>query len=69
LKTTKNRPFWLIERGSDQTARGIIFKLAVKANDRVEVQPFLEKEGRFSFVSSDPKATSLACFAHLADKE
>jgi hypothetical protein len=35
------------------------------ADDRVEVQPWLEDEQRWSFVSSDPKATDLACFAHL----
>ncbi|OGR04461.1 MAG: hypothetical protein A2284_09470 [Deltaproteobacteria bacterium RIFOXYA12_FULL_61_11] len=35
------------------------------ADDRVEVQPFLEKEGRFSFVSSDPKAVELANFRKL----
>ena len=38
----------------------------VTAADRVEVQPWIEKEGRFSFVSSDPRAIDLACFAHLA---
>jgi hypothetical protein len=38
----------------------------VTADDRVEVQPWLEREGRFSFVSSDPRAVDLACFAHLA---
>jgi hypothetical protein len=38
----------------------------VTADDRVEVQPWIEKEGRFSFVSSDPLAIDLACFAHLA---
>jgi hypothetical protein len=37
----------------------------VTASDRVEVQPWLEKEGRFSFVTSDPKAEDLECFAHL----
>jgi len=41
----------------------------VTDDDRVDVQPLIEKEGRFSFVSSDPKATDLACFACLADKE
>ena len=35
-------------------------------NDRVEVQPWLAGEGRFSFVASDPRAIDLACFAHLA---
>ncbi len=34
----------------------------VTANDRVEVQPWLEKEQRFSFVASDPRAIDLACF-------
>ncbi len=38
----------------------------VTADDRVEVQPWIEKEGRFSFASSDPRATDLECFAHLA---
>ena len=35
----------------------------VDADDHVEVQPWLEEEGRFSFVSSDPRAVDLACFA------
>ena len=34
--------------------------------DRIDVQPWLEKEGRFSFVTSDPRAQDLACFKHLA---
>lgn len=34
-------------------------------DDRVEVQPWLEKEQRFSFVSSDPRAIDLECFAAL----
>lgn len=37
----------------------------VTADDRVEVQPWLATEGRFSFVSSDPRAIDLACFASL----
>jgi hypothetical protein len=37
----------------------------VTANDCVEVQPWIEQEGRFSFVSSDPRATDLACFRNL----
>ena len=41
----------------------------VTADDRVEVTPWIEKEGRFSFVSSDPVATSLGAFAHLADQD
>lgn len=35
------------------------------ANDRVEVVPWLPTEGRFSFVTSDPRAVDLACFAEL----
>jgi hypothetical protein len=35
----------------------------ITADDRVEVQPWIEKEGRFSFVTSDPRAADLACFA------
>lgn len=34
----------------------------LEATDRVEVQPWLPQVERFSFVSSDPKATDLACF-------
>jgi len=37
----------------------------VTADDRVEVQPWLAAEGRFRFVSSDPRAIDLACFASL----
>ena len=33
--------------------------------DRVYVQPWIEKEQRFSFVSSDPRAIDLECFAEL----
>ena len=32
---------------------------------RVEVTPWIEKEGRFSFVTSDPWATDLDCFSDL----
>jgi len=39
----------------------------VTAHDRIEVQPWLEKEGRFSFVTSDPLARDLACFADLPE--
>ena len=35
----------------------------VTADDRLEVQPWMEREGRFSFVTSDPRAMDLACFA------
>lgn len=37
----------------------------VTASDRVEVQPWIEKDGRFSFAASDPRAIDLECFAHL----
>jgi len=37
----------------------------VTADDRVEVYPWLEKEGRYSWVSSDPRAIDLACFEDL----
>jgi hypothetical protein len=37
----------------------------VTRHDRIEVQPWLEKEGRFSFVTSDPLATDLGCFKDL----
>ena len=37
----------------------------VGLDDRIEVQPWLEKEGRFSFVTSDPKAMDLAAFERL----
>jgi hypothetical protein len=40
----------------------------VTAHDRIEVQPFIEKEGRFSFVTSDPKAVDLAAFERLPRK-
>ncbi len=38
----------------------------VTANDRIEVAPWIEKEGRFSWVTSDPLAGDLACFKKLA---
>lgn len=37
----------------------------VTAADRVEVQPWMPRLARFSFASSDPKASDLACFAAL----
>lgn len=37
----------------------------VSADDRLDVQPWLEAEARFSFVSSDPRAIDLECFEHL----
>lgn len=39
----------------------------VTADDRVEVQPWLDSDGRFSFVTSDAKATDLACFGQLRE--
>jgi len=38
----------------------------VSVYDRIEVQPWLEKENRFSFISSDSLSTDLECFANLA---
>lgn len=38
----------------------------VGANDRIEVAPFLPREGRLSFVTSDPRAIDLEAFRHLA---
>jgi len=40
----------------------------VTADDRIEVQPWLEGEKRFSFISSDPRAADLDCFRHLKDQ-
>jgi hypothetical protein len=37
----------------------------VSADDRIEVAPFLPKEGRLSFVTSDPRAIDLDAFRHL----
>jgi hypothetical protein len=38
----------------------------VTCNDRIEVAPFIREEGRLSFVTSDPRATDLTAFSHLA---
>jgi hypothetical protein len=38
----------------------------VNADDRIEVAPFLPKEGRLSFVTSDPRTIDLEAFRHLA---
>ena len=38
----------------------------VTADDRVEVQPWLADEKRWSFVCSDPRALDLGCFKKLA---
>lgn len=40
----------------------------ITARDRVEIQPWLEEEGRWSFVTSDPRVIHLECFAHLAQE-
>ena len=40
----------------------------VTVHDRIEVAPWIEKEGRFSFVTSDPKAVDLGAYAHLAKR-
>lgn len=33
--------------------------------DRVEVRQWIESEGRFSFVTADPRAVDLGCFQNL----
>ena len=38
----------------------------VSTDDRIEVAPVLPKEGRLSFVKSDPRAIDLEMFRHLA---
>ena len=40
----------------------------VTANDRIEVVPYINKEKRYSWVSSDPRAEDLACFAGLTTR-
>ena len=40
----------------------------VTADDRVEVQPFVEELGRYSFATSDPRAVDVALFSHLRTK-
>ena len=45
-------------RDEDELARAG----GVPADDRIEVQPWLEGEQRWSFVTSDPRAIDLACF-------
>jgi hypothetical protein len=37
----------------------------VTIDDRIEVQPWLEEEQRWSVVSSAARAVDLACFSHL----
>jgi hypothetical protein len=37
----------------------------VKATDRIEVQPWIEKESRFSWVTCDPEAINLQLFKRL----
>jgi hypothetical protein len=39
----------------------------ITARDRIEVQPWLEREQRWSFVTSDARAIDLACFRHLSN--
>ncbi len=34
----------------------------VQPGDRIEVRPWIAKEGRFSWASNDPKASELAMF-------
>jgi len=39
----------------------------VTADDRIEIQPWIEKEERFSFVTSDPRAVDLTAFKRGGD--
>ena len=40
----------------------------VRGTDRIEVQPWIDVDGgRWSFVTSDPRACDLECFAYLTD--
>ena len=48
-------------RDDDELAR----RGGVKASDRVEIAPWIEKEGRFSWVSNDPMSTELEAFKKL----
>jgi hypothetical protein len=41
----------------------------VTAEDRLDVQPWIEAAGRFSFVSVDPRAVDLDAFRDLAGKK
>ena len=41
----------------------------IAIGDRAEVVPWLESEGRFSFVSSDPRVEDLDAFRHLAEHD
>ena len=41
----------------------------VTANDRIEVTPWIENEGRFSWVTSDPLAIDLAAFSNLRSND
>lgn len=43
----------------------VVRAAGITADDRVEVQPWLEREQRWSFVTSDPRAIDLTCFRHL----
>ena len=48
------------------TEDGVRAAGGVSAADRIEVAPFLPKEGRLSFVSSDARAVDLEAFRQLA---
>ncbi|ACY13404.1 hypothetical protein [Haliangium ochraceum] len=58
------------ELGGYITDDGVLARCGgITKYDRVEVQPWVEREGRYSFVTSDPLAVDLACFAHLTETE
>jgi hypothetical protein len=39
----------------------------ITSDDRLEVTPWIEEHGRFSFVTSDPRAVDVALFAGLKE--
>jgi hypothetical protein len=54
------------EHGYLKTEEDVCATGGVSADDRIEIAPFLPKEGRLSFVTSDPRAIDLEAFRHLA---
>jgi hypothetical protein len=54
------------EHGHLTTEEDVCRAGGVSADDRIEIAPVLPKEGRLSFVTSDPRAIDLEVFRHLA---
>ena len=63
LKTTGGPEYERLTDDQDIARAG-----GVTSGDHIEVQPWLEGQGRFSFVTSDPRAIDLAAFAHLRQR-